>query len=228
MIPPVELMYDGPAEDWLVNGLEFLDHYITIGRLKFDERMLDVGSGLGRKTIPLLGYLLTGSYEGFDCKEIGVKWCQENIVADNFKFQYVDVYAPGYNPKGLIYPNTFRFPFEDNEFDFVVANSVFTHMQYPGVERYMREIHRVLKPGGRCFITWFLWDKSVPPPIFKYRHAKGWYANKDLIEEAIAFDREAIKRLYLQSRLLVRRIEKGSWSGCEGLSHQDIILAGKP
>jgi SAM-dependent methyltransferase len=228
-IPPAHMMYDGPAEHYLSNGLEFLGHYKSLCNLQANERMLDVGSGLGRKTIPLTEYLIEGYYEGFDCKELGVKWCQDNITPKfpNFRFQYVDVYAPGYNPKGKISPLEFVFPFEDATFDFVVLGSVFTHMQYPAVLQYLKEIRRVLKIGGRCLITWFITNKDTKSSIFPYRHQYGWYANRELIEEAIAFDIDVVEELYALVKLPIKKLEKGHWSGIKGLSHQDLILAVK-
>lgn len=222
-------MYDGPSEHYVSNGLEFLGHYKSLCNLQPNERMLDVGSGLGRKTVPLIDYLVDGSYEGFDCKEIGVRWCQSFItpVAPNFKFQFVDVYAPGYNPDGKISPLEFKFPFPDAEFDFVVLGSVFTHMGYDSVAHYLAEIHRVLKQGGRCFITWFITSRWTKPPIFGERHEYGWYANPKLIEEAISFDIDVIEKLYKTSKLHIQKCETGNWSGLKGLSHQDMILASK-
>lgn len=227
--PPKELMYDGPAEHYVSNGLEFLSHYKTLGGLLPTDRMLDVGSGLGRKTIPLTEYLTTGSYEGFDCTALGVNWCQNNITPlyPNFQFQHVDVYAPGYNPQGKISATKVRFPYADEEFDFVTLGSVFTHMQYDVVKHYLSEIHRVLKPGGCCMITWFLWELENCPAIFSHRHAYGWYTNPALIEEAICFALADAVVMYKEAGLHITKIEKGSWSGREGLSHQDIVLAYK-
>jgi SAM-dependent methyltransferase len=39
-------------------------------------------------------------------------------------------------------------PFADAEFDVVVANQVFEHIEWPGIEFATNEIARVLKPGG--------------------------------------------------------------------------------
>lgn len=228
--PPVAIMYDGPAEHYVSNGLEFLGYYLQLCNLKPTERILDVGSGLGRKTIPITEYLTTGSYEGIDCTELGTNWCRDHItsVFPNFRFQFVDVHAPGYNTQGKILPEEFRFPFDDAEFDFVVLGSVFTHMQYSAVAQYLKEIYRLLKPGGRCFITWFLWeDKDNSPSIFPYRHDYGWYSNRELLEEAIAFDLDTVLDLYAATNFTIKQIEVGNWSGCKGLSHQDMILAYK-
>src|SRR5436190_12973637 len=67
MIPPLKLMYDGPVgfEEFKTNGEEFFRYYTKLCDLKPYERMLDVGSGIGRKTFLLTDYLNhEGSYEG--------------------------------------------------------------------------------------------------------------------------------------------------------------------
>ena len=44
-------------------------------------------------------------------------------------------------------------PFEDTWFDAVVSLAVFEHVPRESVLTLLREIRRVLKPGGRCIIT---------------------------------------------------------------------------
>ena len=55
LIPPLELMHDGPVgfEEFKTNGEEFFRYYTKLCDLKPYERMLDVGSGIGRKTFLL-------------------------------------------------------------------------------------------------------------------------------------------------------------------------------
>jgi len=48
-------------------------------------------------------------------------------------------YSGEYNKAGSIQANTFRFPFPDNEFTFVLAVSLFTHMFLPDVNNYLRK-----------------------------------------------------------------------------------------
>jgi SAM-dependent methyltransferase len=43
-----------------------------------------------------------------------------------------------------------RLPFRDGEFDLVTAHWVVEHLKEP--EAFLREMHRVLRPGGRLFI----------------------------------------------------------------------------
>ena len=105
MIPPLELMHDGPVgfEEFKTNGEEFFRYYTELCDLKPNERMLDVGSGIGRKTFLLTDYLNDeGSYEGLDIVKTGIDWCTERITRKypRFKFQLIDVCNQHYNPTG--------------------------------------------------------------------------------------------------------------------------------
>jgi SAM-dependent methyltransferase len=42
--------------------------------------------------------------------------------------------------------------YEDSEFDLILSYSVFTHLRREVQEAWLRELHRVLKPGG-WFVT---------------------------------------------------------------------------
>jgi len=165
MIPPLKLMHDGPVgfEEFKTNGEEFFRYYTELCDFKPYERMLDVGSGIGRKTFLLTDYLNgEGSYEGLDIVKTSVDWCTERITRKHprFKFQLIDVCNRHYNPTGRYKASENRFPFADESFDFVVLCSVFTHMLAEDVEHYLCEVARVLKTGGRCFITFFLLNES--------------------------------------------------------------------
>ena len=62
-------------------GEEFFRHFIELGGLKPDERVLDLGCGIGGMAVPFTLYLSDlGSYEGFDVFPNRISWCQENIT----------------------------------------------------------------------------------------------------------------------------------------------------
>jgi hypothetical protein len=97
MVPPVWMMFDGPRnlEEFKENGEEFLKIYREVGGLRPNDRMLDVGFGIGRKTIPLTRYLDEQSvYEGLEITKAGVEWCSQHITPrrPNFRFRQIDVY----------------------------------------------------------------------------------------------------------------------------------------
>lgn len=128
-------------------------------KLQPNERILDVGCGTGRLAIGLLDFLgPEGRYVGFDIDEKRIRWCRQNITRRNplFSFVYSNVSNPYYRRDANLRPETYRFPWADNSFDVVALISVFTHMLPHEAENYLKEIVRVLKPGGRCFISYYL------------------------------------------------------------------------
>jgi len=242
LIPPRRLMYDGPQDVTLfkANGAEFLRYYTELCSLKPHESVLDVGSGMGRKTIPLTQYLSpVGQYEGLDVNQSGVDWCRRQISSrfPNFRFQLIDVYSSRYNPNGRQQAEAYTYPFATNHFDFAVLASVFTHMLPKGVERYLAETARVLKArGGRCLISYFLLNSAQKPVSDTGMQTRLFPINQGLYcikseaqpEDAVAFDETYIRQLYQTCGLEIVEIYYGAWRGQPPfLSYQDLILARK-
>ena len=240
MIPPRRLMFDGPRdkEVFKANGQEFLDHYINLCNLQPDEAILDIGCGIGRKTIPLTTYLQpTGEYMGLDVNRVGVDWCNRHIASrfPNFRFQQIDVYSSRYNPTGSQQSHTYVFPFPADRFDFAVLMSVFTHMMPEGVAQYLGETARVLQPGtGRCLISYFLLNPESRDrlagrktfPYFPVRYDIHAVQSEEQPEDAVAFDEDYVRDLYRANGLEIVEIYYGSWCGRPSyLSYQDLILA---
>lgn len=69
------------------------------------------------------------------------------------------------NKKADYFYDGTTFPFQDNEFDSVIANEVFEHVF--NLDNFLREIYRVLKPGGILLTTVpFVWDEHEQPYDF--------------------------------------------------------------
>jgi SAM-dependent methyltransferase len=241
MVPPIKDMFDGPPglENFKKNGEEYLEIYRTLCGLRPDEQVLDVGCGIGRKTIPLTKYLSEkGGYEGIDIVEMGVTWCQETITKrfSNFRFRRIDVYNKFYNPHGQYTPSSYKFPFADENFDFVVLGSVFTHMYPADIENYVSEISRVTRIGGRCLVTMFLLNEESLSLIkdgksaLDLRFDKGGYRtiSEEVPELAIALPEKWMTELLAKNRLQISSLNRGSWCGRKiSKSYQDFIVAVK-
>ena len=235
--PPRSLISVGDG-DFVTIGNEFLNYFKDLGRLRPNEKVLEVGCGVGRMAIPLTAYLNTqGSYEGFDIVRPEIRWCQKNITPrfPNFNFHHIDVRNKQTNRKGKLPASGYQFPLADGQFYFIFLTSVFTHMLIDDIENYLKEISRILRPGGRLLATYFLLDEATHERLrkiesrFRYPYASGLVIDRSIPEASIAYEEDKIRALHEQYGLHIQEpIRYGNWSGRkEFLSSQDIVLAVK-
>jgi ubiquinone/menaquinone biosynthesis C-methylase UbiE len=235
LIPPAWLHCVGD-NDFYECGEEFFRYFTGIAGLKQHERVLDVGCGTGRMARPLTRYLTSGSYDGIDIVAPAIEWCQRAYQRlPNFHFHFADISNQAYNPAGNLRAAEYKFPFADTSFDFVYLTSVFTHMLPADMENYLGEVTRVLKPGGRCFITYFLltadslklMSQNGSSIDFKCALPGCRVKDNEEPEAAVAYEQDRIFQLYDQNKLVVSEpVHYGTWSGfSDGLSYQDIIVA---
>lgn len=124
---------------------ECLNHITWQG----DERVLDVGCGLGLFLIGATKRLATGRAVGID------KWQQEDLSGNNATVTRDNARREGVADKVEVHTGDARkLPLDDASFD-VVLSSMALHNIYDAGERQasVREIARVLKPGGRVLIV---------------------------------------------------------------------------
>lgn len=205
--------------------------------LKPDMKVLDVGCGQGRIARPLVDYLVEpGRYDGMDIVASGIRWCQKNYAdVPHFTFHHANILNKTYNPNGDTLASEFRFPFDDDTFDFVFLSSVFTHMHTADVRQYLTEITRVTKPGGVHLITWFITNQtteSAMEPLQDFLYELDEVSKTTVRsnpEEAIAFDEGFVMSLYEEVGLTVETFEPGRWSGLtQSRFVQDFIRSRNP
>lgn len=239
LTPPKGMIFTGSG-DFRQQGRDMVEKFKSLGDLRPEHKVLDIGSGIGRIAVGLTEYLNEkGRYEGFDVMERGVLWCQNNIstVYPNFQFKYTPLKNDLYRNDGEAAEN-FTFPYADNQFDFIVLTSVFTHMMPEEVKHYLGEIQRVLKPEGKCFATFFVLNEESKEGMknnkeFHFPYEYGYYRlMDDKIKSAnIAFEEDYLKaNLILDNKLKLDKIHHGWWSNqnreaCE--SFQDIVMIKK-
>jgi SAM-dependent methyltransferase len=200
------------------------------------------------RMVPWKQYAL--SVGGGDFEEVGREYLEhfQNLASlkpdedgsrfPHFCFDHVNVYNEHYNPKGKLKASEFDFPYADASFDFVFLISVFTHMIPGDVHNYLAEVARVLRPGGRCLITYTLLNETSlrltgegkATLNFKFEFDGFRSVERDEPETSIAFFESDIRALYERNGLeIAEPIHFGQWSGrTDGLSFQDIVVASKP
>ena len=102
-------------------------------------QLIELGCGPGFYSAQLAKRFPNIFVTGVDRSENQLTWARERAVAQglrNCSFARV---------------NVLNLPFRDGQFDVLIASRLFTIL--PDRERAVAEMHRVLKPGGRCFIA---------------------------------------------------------------------------
>jgi SAM-dependent methyltransferase len=203
MVPPQRLNFVG-SKDFLSVGETWVRHFVDLAGLTPDMDTLDIGCGIGRMAIPLARFL-KGRYEGFDIVPKGIRWCQRHITPrhPNFRFQLADVANPVYRPNGTP-ASQYAFPYPDTAFDFAFATSVFTHLRWNAVQRYVAETARVLRPGGRFLASLYLIDDEARELMgqgkstlrFVPLESPSYTATLRQPEAAVAFETEAVYGLF--------------------------------
>jgi SAM-dependent methyltransferase/CelD/BcsL family acetyltransferase involved in cellulose biosynthesis len=186
-----------------------------------DDRILDIGSGVGRMALPLTGYLsAAGSYTGVDLWPDGVDWCTRAITGrfPHFTFGHLDLRHHDLNPSGSTPVTDVRLPFDDGVFDVVTLVAI-NHLSADELLALVGEAGRVLRPGGTYVGTWFLLDHTTDallPPLYA----------------GVACDERTMEATLQRAGLRRRALYPGSWRGRdrggeESLSLQDVVIADK-
>jgi len=156
-----------PEERWyrkVVGGL-----WDEIGQLQFDflkdqgmkpdDFVLDVGCGPLRGGIKIIPYLNDSHYYGFDKDEKFIKAAEKEIKEAGL----------GRKRPQLYIDDTFNFRQTQQEFDFILAHSLFTHLNMNDILYCILRVHEVLKQDGKFFFTCFL-SEGLKESLDKISH----------------------------------------------------------
>lgn len=240
-VPPEEEVFVGDG-DYRTIGAEFLGHFVRRAGLSPTDDVLDIGCGIGRIAVPLTQFLdpAQAIYRGLDPVRNGIEWCKRSITPayPNFRFEALDIHNDLYNPEGAISGRSMRLPFQDGTFDFTAMISVATHLPPHEIETYCSEVFRVLRPGGRLFMTAFIIRDTDDPAkpgcdarLTSFEKAEGqpsWHLRGENPMAAVGFDEAFIEDVLNRTGLELATRSFGAWRGDGGDHYQDILVAQKP
>lgn len=237
-VPPPDRRFVGDG-DFRAIGAEFLGHFVRLGGLRPGEAVLDIGCGIGRMALPLTQYLAPdhGCYEGIDVVANAIAWCSATItpVYPNFRFHHLDLANALYNPGGRLPAAAVALPFAAASFDFVILTSVLTHLLPEETAAYAVEIGRVLRPGGRCFLSLFLIEDTARQGLrqdggrlrFDPDGSSGpsFHVAGTPPASAVAYDEAWLTALFAGAGLMRRSpVTRGRWCGRAAGPYQDLCL----
>ncbi len=238
LTPPRGWIFTGSG-DFHRSGRQIVGLCRELANLQASHRVLDVGSGIGRIAVALTSVLDArqgGGYEGFDIVPLGVRWCQRHISTrfPNFRFRHIPLANDLYRARGRE-ATDFTFPYPEAAFDLVIVNSVFTHMRPQEIVRYLEEIRRVLRPGGHCWATFFLYNPGEAAvhfgnPGFAFPYDFGHYRlmDKQVQSANVALSKAWLMEQASRAGLRAQHVQYGYWrsgsSQAPDRFFQDIVV----
>lgn len=130
-------MWDG------IGSLQF--NYMVQNGLKPNHQFLDVGCGCLRGGTRYAKYLDWGNYCGID---------KDGELMEKGKLELSEVGIP-VAAVNLHCDSSFSFEVFNKMFDFMIAQSVFTHINLNDIQLCLYKASKVLKPTGKFFATFF-------------------------------------------------------------------------
>lgn len=153
------------------------EELVARASLTSQSKILEIGCGCGRFAFAFAPKVDDGAYTGVDIDGPSIASAKGNayLSRKKFAFDHLDVHNTEYNPAGKYPAKKYRFPFEDNSFDVIFLVSVFTHMLPDDVKNYIKEIGRMLKPGGHVMFTTFVMDAGTHFDGNEFEYGSGPY-----------------------------------------------------
>ncbi len=177
-----KIVKESNEEIWKNPSIEsyyLLNRWLSQGKKSF----LDLGCGLGRHSI-LFG---KNSFDVFcfDISEEAINRTKKWAIKENLNFDYQ-------------IGDMLNLPYEDEKFDCILCRNVISHTDTEGMKKVVKELYRVLKIGGECYLTlgskdtwgfkqenWPLLDENTRlrmehGPEYKVPH---FYVDYDLVKQ---------------------------------------------
>jgi SAM-dependent methyltransferase len=201
--------------DFLAWGGYFFRRLLLSFGLKRGSRVLEGGCGPGSLARWLAPFLRDGTYDGFDVNVEAIAFDSRTIEASypKARFHFANVGNPAYAPSLPGTVEDYRFPAEDASIDLVVGISLWTHLLAVEARAYLREVRRVLAPGGSGMITLLLareGEGPIPGPDGTPlpRRESGEYAASHWL---VAYPLSVFSALARDVGLEAELVEFGNW-----------------
>lgn len=139
----------GWPEGWdILAAMQF--RCLTLLGLREHHYLLDIGCGALRTGRLLIPYLLPGRYYGIEPEN----WLIEEGIQNECGEDLIRIKKPSFSNDSNFTCTEFG-----QDFDFILAHSVFTHAPLSQIKRCLSEVRKCMKPSG-IFVATFLRGKK--------------------------------------------------------------------
>jgi len=126
-----------------IGDLQF--EFLRRNGLQAHHTLIDIGCGALRCGIPIIRYLEPGNYFGLDLNSSLIEAGRCELAKEGLTNR---------QPQ-LLVNEKFEFAHFGVDFDFGIAQSVFTHLDAQLISQCLVQLNQVVKPGGKVFATFF-------------------------------------------------------------------------
>lgn len=177
-------------------SIQLYHHIANFIRLKGLD-VLEVGCGRGGGASYIARYLKPKSIKGIDLCKKAIDFCKKNYSVNGLSF---------------CYGNALNLPYTDNNLDAII--NVESSHRYSDMGRFLREVYRVLKPGG-YFLFADLRDKCTILSLRQYlNNSKLKIIKEELITPHV------VEALHLDHERRIKLIEKLAPKFLHGLTKE--------
>ena len=153
--------YVGDFDDYdIVAALQFT--LLTNLGLRETDSLLDIGCGSLKGGKLFIPYLLPGKYHGI---EPG-KWLIDKGIEEDLGYDIIKIKRPQFS-----YTKNFELSIFKRKFDFLLAQSVFSHASESQIRKCLSEAKKVMKKNSIFIATYYKGDKNYKGKMWVYPHS---------------------------------------------------------
>ena len=127
---------------WVVRDTRFKGRLIEQAEIQAGQRVLDLGCGTGTLALMVKRSQPDAEVVGLDADPQMLKVATAKAALETIAVKF---------DQGM----AFSLPYPDDSFDRVLSSLMIHHLKTPDKGKTAREIHRILKPGGRLHVIDF-------------------------------------------------------------------------
>jgi len=166
----------GPSNNYDVTSAVQFNLLTQIG-LRENHFLLDIGCGSLRAGRLFIPYLQDGRYFGIEPE----KWLIEEGIKNEIGKDLLDIKHPVFSNN-----NDYNLSIFNKKFDYILAQSIFSHAPETSIRKCLFEAEKVMKPTSIFAVTFFKGDKDYTGDKWVYPGSVNYTISKikKMVEEA--------------------------------------------